>query len=198
MELLNEDYNKNAIQFLKQPEIQDAINNYDFVFIYRELYENIEPEITSGVTSIFFKAGIDPLKYLKNIPACYLYGDFTIKSFKIPDHVKSIGIAAFCCCENLRAIQIPSNIKEIETHAFGECYGLTSITIEEGLTHIGYEAFIACTSLRKIKLPNSVTYIEAQVFNNCSPDLIVEVPKHLQSMCESINLGIPATQLRYY
>lgn len=199
MKLLNEDYDKDAIQFLKRPEIQDTINNYDFAFIYKELGGlEIDPETTSSVTSIIFELGINPLDYLDDIPACYLYGKRIGKSFTIPNHVKSIGVAAFFGCDSLTHIIIPSNIKKIASSAFAFCESLVSVTIEEGLTYIDYDTFEHCSSLMSIKIPKSVVHIESQVFSDCSPDLIVKVPKHLQSVCESINLGISTTQLRYY
>ena len=65
---------------------------------FKQIYENISKDLDNvdindiGVmTYIFYKSGLDPLKYLDNIPSYFLYNvdatDLNISDFKIPTNI---------------------------------------------------------------------------------------------------------------
>ena len=95
----------------------------------------------SNLTYLLMTAGIDPLKYMDEIPDDYL------------THIS-----------DLISIDIPGNIKSIGKYAFRNCKNLETIAISNGVTTIGYEAFKNCSSLTSLTIPNSVTSIGDYAF----------------------------------
>ena len=119
---------------------------------YSEMYEFLPDSIIrSLVTSILYASDIDPLKYMKEVPARFLahnpcvYGDVII-----PDNIRRIDGTAFYNCTGMKSITIPNNVTSIGGLVFHGCTGLTSVTIGNGMTGIGMYAFDGCTSLTNI------------------------------------------------
>jgi len=84
--------------------------------------------------------------------------NYSVKSVKIPDSIKSIGHSAFRKNENLKSIDLPKSITGIGWGAFKYC-GLTSIDIPEKVKSIGNpQAFSGCVDLESIEVsPNNKT-----------------------------------------
>ncbi len=73
-----------------------------------------------------------------------------ITEITLPENVRSIGIAAFAACLELRKIKLPSRLKTIEAGAFDTCVKLYSITIPESVENIAAGVFERCFALKKI------------------------------------------------
>ncbi|MEE1095467.1 MAG: leucine-rich repeat protein, partial [Paludibacteraceae bacterium] len=77
----------------------------------------------------------------------------------IPIGVKSIGTAAFSCCESLNAIEIPETVTSIGDWAFWCCSSLVSISLPSKITDFSWRkeyysaVFHGCESLQIIRVP---------------------------------------------
>ena len=84
--------------------------------------------------------------------------------------LKTIQMATFYNCKELKSIEIPRFVEKIYNSAFEGCTNLKSVTFEEGsdLKMITDESFKDCSSLRNIKIPENVTYIYKDAFTGCT------------------------------
>ena len=118
----------------------------------------------------------------------YAFSQTGVVSVVIPEHVTSIGKAAFLRCENLESVQLRSLLTEISANLFQSCSKLrecnipdtvvkisaeafwgTSLTeciLPDGLEGIYYRAFATVSVLRDVVLPDSVTEISSEAFSN--------------------------------
>lgn len=74
-------------------------------------------------------------------------------SFTVPEHVTTIGHAAFRECRKIRNINLYDNITTIKGYAFNNCQELKNINIPTSVTYIGACAFNDC-SLINIHVPD--------------------------------------------
>ena len=132
----------NLKEFIK--DYREEINNKKFEEVYASADYELSDENIGKLTELFYKCGIDPLKYLNKVPRAFAYAS------------------------SIKLIVIPSNIVSISNSAFDHCASLTSVTIGNGVTSIGSCAFNGCSSLKSIIIPDSVTWIGWRVFNDCS------------------------------
>ena len=130
---------------------QDYLKKDDFQGFYKALWHNVDvsPSDLGKVTEFILNAGIDPLIYMDDVPALYLY-ESTISDMRIPDHIKSIGEFAFRHCSSLTSVTIPNSVTRIGNYAFYYCTSLTRIEIPSRVTGIGMKAFAGCSSLINI------------------------------------------------
>ncbi len=113
-----------------------------------------------------------------------------LKSVKIPDSVKTIGVtsfhngnltkvefgkkvkmvdlSAFNSCLKLKVIKFNSGLKEIEYDAFDNCKALETVELPEGFETLGIEAFIRCSNLKKVVIPSSTKLIDNGAFEKCN------------------------------
>lgn len=91
-----------------------------------------------------------------------------IKSFVVPNSVKTIDIYAFTNCKSLTSIILPDTLKEIRNNAFYGCDHLTSIDIPNSVEVIESSAFSDCKGLPSILIPRSVTTIGILAFDDCT------------------------------
>lgn len=143
---------------------------------FNELYKLTESQIyfSQGIgtlTRALFKAGIDPMPYLTEIPYCFLYGDYQIKKIDIPNNIEFIQMCAFCNCTDLTTVTLGKNVSVIYYGAFEGCVNLTNVTLNEGLLEIGQYAFRG-TDIKKIRIPSTVRSIDIQAFPD---DVVMEV-----------------------
>lgn len=95
------------------------------------------------VYKILRSCGIDVVKSLRHIPMYYFARDASLKIYKIPDQIQSIGDHAFNSCVNLKYIDL-SNIIYIGVHSFKECKNLETIFLPATLKKIEKFAFNNC------------------------------------------------------
>ena len=142
-------------------ENAELLNKYNF----KELYDVVIAKQVdiSDLTYLLMRAGIDPLKYMYEIPSNYL-------SYS----------------KDLISIDIPGNIKSIGSYAFGNCIGLTSVTIGKGVTSIGDHAFYYCRGLKSITIPDSVTSIRDFAFEGCSGLTSITIGNNVKSIGQGV------------
>ncbi len=168
--------------------------------VYYNLIEKTkEAEVTYNPDRTKFYSGDiiipEKIKYKNTEYEVTIIGDFAfdlganLKTVKLPNSIKKIGISSFNCsginsielpssiefidgfafgnCKNLKAISIPEKVTEIpDDFAFG-CVGLTEIVIPENVTRIGMLAFYGCNNLKKITIGPNVKTISISAFGNC-------------------------------
>ena len=101
-------------------------------------------------------------------PSLFIYWG-SLESITIPESVTSIGAYAFSGCSSLSKIVFSSNssIERIEKGSFESCSSITSFEIPDSVTSIGSEAFRDCSGLVDLIIPNSVRRIELSAFRGC-------------------------------
>lgn len=105
----------------------ELIENGEFEVIYSDLDADFRYTLIGDFTEALIKAGIDPAKYMKEIPPHYL-GGTSLRSYTIPNNVTTIGEYAFSGYNGLTRVVIPSTVTSIGAYAFRYCSGLESIT----------------------------------------------------------------------
>ena len=89
-------------------------------------------------------------------------------TYTIPDHVTSIGDAAFYFCANLTGVTLPDTVTNIGSYAFCFCISLASVTIPGSVASIGEQAFRNCVNLTSVTIRGSATDIGDFAFLYCS------------------------------
>ena len=121
---------QNLKEFLNQKDTQEALASYNFKYIYEQLDKlSNQWEYIPEFTELMLSLGYNPLDYMTMVPPYFLY-DSSIKEFTIPNHIKSIDVAAFKGCINLTNITIPDSVTSIGTSAFYGCKNLKTVYYE--------------------------------------------------------------------
>ena len=127
---------------------------------------------------------------LETIGKFAFFGLRSVRSFKLPDSLKTIGSSAFtqCSsaeftfgdniesigsyafknCQRIRTIKIPNTTTSVGTSAFMNCSGATVLSIGSGLETINDSTFQNCSNLNRIDIPDNVQYIKNSVFSGCT------------------------------
>lgn len=127
-----ERYINDVADFLDNyPEAKSYINELNLDPVYElitkeadrigDLLSSFKSKLTSCLTYVLIKAGIDPMKYVTKIPAYFMY-EHDIENLNI-SNVKSIGNAAFYHCNNLKHVKI-SNVEHLYQSCFNDCINL--------------------------------------------------------------------------
>lgn len=128
-------------KFLNRKNIKDLLNNNEFT----KLYEACACSDRTDLTVILKEAGINPLPYLKYIPAGFMTNNPDIESIKIPAQCDHIDDEAFERCSNLTKVLFEegNNLKSIEQSAFYKAH-IKFIDLPYSLEFIGEFAFSYC------------------------------------------------------
>lgn len=110
-------------EFLKKPEIKQALNEDNFKYIY-EAINKTRCSLTE-FTELMLEMGDNPLDYLTEIPDYFLCRS-TLSHFDIPNHIKVIGSKSFIGCV-LTKIDLPTALTRIDAGAFCGCSKLTAV-----------------------------------------------------------------------
>lgn len=148
----------------------DNINNSRFDILYDNALFTLSGSSTNAVkqlTEVLFKAGINPLLNMKEVPDYFLFLS-EVKELEVPDNIEGIGASAFCGCKNLTKISLPKSLKYIDNNAFALCPQLRVINLPNTLEVIGQYAFQGCSSLKSLRIPKSVRKIEHNAFYQMS------------------------------
>ena len=152
---------------------------------FKQIYENISKDLDNvdindiGVmTYVFYKSGLDPLKYLDNIPSYFLYNvdatDLNISDFKIPTNIKLIYNNVFENCRGITNIEIPDSVTACGQYAFNRCTDLTNIYLPGSLMIIDSNACANCKKLEHVTIYSGIGYIGNYVFANCDKLLSID------------------------
>ena len=82
---------KTLINFIKDKENKELLNNFKF----KELYEKLNSKTNAGqqdevigqFTALMYEAKIDPLLYLDEVPERFLWRNVNIKNVDIPSNI---------------------------------------------------------------------------------------------------------------
>lgn len=156
-------------QFLKHPDVQDALSTDDLDTVYTYALDPIYDVDISYLTEFLFENKINPLQYTTKV----------YKGSFLGVHMSNYGITQ---------LTVPSHIKIIEEYGFYDCSGLESIVIENGCTSISVGAFAYCQA-SKIYIPESVTTINDNAFRFCDKATIYcKEGSYAHGYCEHLQL----------
>ncbi len=112
---------------------------------------------------------------------------FSPVKFILPDTVETIEKFAFYMCTTLTSIEIPGSVKSIGVAAFKNCMELKKVKLDEGITELSPSMFDYCTSLEEITIPKSVKRIHNGAFRRCDSLKNIELPDNVDvsSFCFS-------------
>lgn len=126
------------------------------------------------------------IEILLSLPSAQIdeksFSKTTIDRISIPNGVETIGMLAFCECQNLKRVFIPESVKKIEMNAFDKCAALTELDVPSSVAEIEASAFINCIALRRISLPSSLTRISDYAFYGCASLTQVVIPPCVESI----------------
>ena len=116
-----------------------------------------------------------PLFFATNdLPAAL--GDYAFKSAGITaatlgDGISAIPLQSFYANSSMKTFRMPASVRSIGGSAFSSCSALESVSpfLPESVTSIGGEAFLACVSLTNdlVLRPSSAITLGTHVFNQC-------------------------------
>lgn len=106
----------------------------------------------------------------------------SLKSFTIPETVKTLRSDVFRYCESLTSMTIPDNVTDFGANIFEECTNLTSVTLPKGITEIPFGMFSGCEKLASLTIPSSVTSIKSFAFQNCGQLTSIDLPDGITSI----------------
>ena len=78
--------------------------------------------------------------------------------------VGAIADEAFLKCRNIRTVKVPDSVKTIGVRAFCGCFKLESVDLPESICELSEEMFLGCSSLTELQVPKSVTLIARNAF----------------------------------
>ena len=125
----------------------------------------------------------------------YALGNAAITSVVIPNSVKTIGIAAFSGCSDLKSVKLSNQLTTIGYATFQGCANLTSIDIPEGVTSIGDYAFYGCRRLKEATIPASVVHFGNNVFCSTGFTSMPKLPEGLTTIPYGIFQSCPLTSV---
>lgn len=105
---------------------QAELNTREFGEVYSLVDRELSVEEVGMLTELLYKCGIDPLKYMTEIPNFYAYKS-ALEDIKIPRGVTTIGECAFYGCKLLTSVTIPDKVTNIGDLAFYYCTSLVNI-----------------------------------------------------------------------
>lgn len=130
--------------FIEQHKIELLDNNFT------KLYKDVDYEYLTELSEVLLEAGINPLEYMPRVPNEFLFGAVhSIKDFKIPNNIVSIGKHAFSDTD-LVEIVIPQGVKIVEDRAFSGCTELSVVYLPSSIEELGRSIFGRCFQLKTI------------------------------------------------
>lgn len=111
------------------------------------------------------RINVDPLKKLNYVPNYFAWG-LPIESINLPDNIKTIDLAAFADCTDLKNIRWSRNLKRINSEAFKRCVSLDEVILPESLETLSDGVFLGA-GLSKLTLGPNITDIRTDLFRGC-------------------------------
>ncbi|MBP5441743.1 MAG: leucine-rich repeat protein [Treponema sp.] len=124
--------------------------------------------------SILVTLDLSEVTGLTELPSYCFESCTNLIDIRIPNTLKTIGVAAFSNCSNLKTVIIPNGITLISAAAFASCANLVNILIPDTVQEIQIAAFSNCTSLETINIPKGIKSISC--FANCSSLSNITIP----------------------
>lgn len=104
--------------------------------------------------------------YLGKVAYCYVGDTEHLTNYTIREGTVSIADGVFQNCRELKSVRLPNSLRSIGIKAFGECESLESIIIPRDVEYIGREAFKHCYNLASITLYNNIEVIGQKAFDD--------------------------------
>ena len=98
----------------------------------------------------------------------YAFSGCTVKSVKMHNGIKRIGVGAFSSCPYLTNVVLSDRLTSLNDQAFAYCSSLIKLVIPQGVNIINTAVFADCSSLVEIYLPESITFISNAAFDGCA------------------------------
>ncbi|QEJ98321.1 leucine-rich repeat domain-containing protein [Treponema phagedenis] len=107
-----------------------------------------------------------------------------IKKLTLPAGLQRIGSMAFEGCSGISALTLPDELQHIEKEAFKDCHGIKGeLNLPAELVTLGYEAFLNCTGITgELRLPSKLKRIESSTFSGCKGITAVRFPSGLEKI----------------
>ena len=102
-----------------------------------------------------------------------------IRRVEFSDSLLHIGDNSFQNCSGLSEIVLPDHVQTIGYAAFYSCSALKRVVMSEALVSIGDEAFQNCGELLELVLPNTLQTIGSFAFAFCTNLTAVTMPKYI-------------------
>lgn len=205
--------------FDNYPEVQKYINELDLDPIYDliikeanqlgdDAFHTTQTRLTSCLSYILIKAGINPIEHVTKIPA-YFMCNHDVESLDI-SNVKFIGEKAFANCQKLKHVKISNvdtikskaftsciklqsvdiqNVADIDNYVFDDCYRLQTVNIDDSIKFIGMGAFNDCEKLTSFKWPKNTIEIVDNTFKHCKSLQNLEIPNTVSSISDWVFWG---------
>lgn len=210
--------------FDNYPEVQKYVNELNLDPIYDliikevnrlgdDAFHTTQIRLTSCLSYILIKAGINPIEHVTKIPA-YFMCDHDVESLDI-SNVKVIGEKAFTNCQKLKHVKISNvdiikskaftsciklqsvdiqNVTGIDNYVFDDCYRLETVNIDDSVKFIGMGAFNDCEKLTSFKWPKNAIEIVDNTFKHCKSLQSLELPSTLESISDNVFWGCDKLQ----
>lgn len=147
-----------------------AFSGYDLATITPS--ENLTYVSGTAFSNIFHMGASVSIKpqngmvYLGKVAYRYVGDTEHLTSFTIREGTVAVADGAFQYCRELKSIRLPNSLRSIGINAFGECESLESITLPRNVEYIGREAFKHCYNLTSITLYNNIEVIGQNAFHD--------------------------------
>lgn len=132
-------------------------NNLDHIFKYLNTLD------TEALRDFLINQGIDPLRYVTEIPSSYYeldsYDALDLSSYT---NIKSIDDYAFYRASIKTPLVLPQSIQKLENSSFEHVY-VHNLNLPEGIKEIPTECFFE-SRISELKIPNSVSLIDRSAF----------------------------------
>lgn len=163
-------------QLLKDHEEDLENNNLDSVF---EAYGWIVSDIKK-LREFLEAQGIDPLRYMTKIPACYFRKeDYKTLDLSSYTNIKAIGARAFNYC-NINTLILPNSISNVRCYAFYHSI-INELFIPESTYRIEQVAF-SYASINILHLPNSLQLVSRYAFEHLNCDSVIYKGGHYNTL----------------
>lgn len=159
----------NTADFMRQQEIIDSINRYDFKNVYELAEEQTYGDNIREISKVFELAGFDPLKYMNEIPKMYKFSDLDVEHVDLTDYnnIFKISSYAYIHCSNLKSVIIGKNVSRISSEAFANCQNLHDLRILSTDIKINARAFAYDMNLSNVSIADAVLEIGEDAFYCC-------------------------------
>ncbi|KAL7716512.1 Leucine rich repeat protein [Entamoeba marina] len=119
------------------------------------------------------------------------YSKNPMKTFNVPNGIRTFGDECFCECTNLESISIPTTLSFFGEYCFKFCLNLREINIPPTVEYFGKECFCMCTCLTSMIVPTSITFLPENCFYRCDSIKQIVLPTTLTCCYRLDNLLIP-------
>lgn len=159
----------------------DVIDHNRFDKLYVRANLNF---LAPNLTELFLEVGIDPLKYLTEVPDNYMKHFKSLKQFpSLHSGIKEIGVGSFAF-SSLVNVEIPSSIEYVHNGAFFNCKDLKTLIIHDGTLSVDSDTCSDCYNLSLVQLADSIQRLGEGCFSSCFNLKEIVIPHNLVTIEE--------------